>query len=613
MRFERAWGSRKMVAKPQYDVMILGSGLGGAMLAAILAKGGLSVLLLEAEIHPRFTIGEATTPDTNFRLKLLGVKYDVPEISYLSSFHELRDHVGPSSGAKRAFSFLYHHEGRDQNPLESHQYPTLAPPMGPDCHFFRQDTDAYMMATAARYGAKVRQLTRITEFEIEDEIVKLVSNKGEVFTGSYLVDGTGMKSVLAGRFNLRDDPNSYLTNSRAIFTHMVDVEHYDTVGRPHEEYGLKYPLSQSTLHHIFDGGWMWVIPFNNHADAVNPLCSVGLLLDREKHPETGMDPEEEFFSYVRRFPAVSKQFAKAKAVRNWNATARIQYGCTQLTGHRYCLLSHAAGFIDPLFSSGLVLTTATVDLIAQQLFRSFETNDFSVENYQHINEYFQTNARFFDRVVGNSFLSFQDYDLWDAWFRVWVVGLLIGTELNGKLFVRYLETGDKAILDASPQGSHSGVLGSDYKPFRELFERASAEMDRVRTGADPKMAAARIREMFRGLDYVPTYFRWHDAAVRTTPAFTVGGMTRMYFWYRLRSPRPVFEELYGWKPLTAYGYIFSSILKNIGLARRRRRGYIRDVFQAWNNEWTEPEQLPRSAAPEARAPLPQIQVTSVGK
>jgi tetracycline 7-halogenase / FADH2 O2-dependent halogenase len=216
-------------------------------------------------------------------------------------------------------------------------------------------------------------------------------------------------------------------------------------------------------------------------------------------------------------------------------------------------------------------------------------------------------------VVGNSFLSFQDYELWDAWFRVWVVGLLIGTELNGKLFVRYLETGDKAILDASPQGSHSGVLGSDFKPFRELFERAAAEMDSVRAGTDPKIAAARIREMFRGLDYVPTYFRWHDAAVRTTPAFTVGGMTRMYFWYRLFSPRPVFEELYGWKPLTAYSYIFSSILKNMGLARRRSRGYVRDVFKAWNHEWKEPEQLPRSAAPESRAPLPQVQVTSVGK
>src|SRR5262249_10762593 len=111
------------MSKPQYDVIILGSGLGGAMLGAILAKGELSVLMLEAQTIQSFTIGEATTPDTNFRLKLLGLKYDVPEINYLSAFHDLRDHVGASHGAKRAFSFLYHREGQEQNPLESHQYP----------------------------------------------------------------------------------------------------------------------------------------------------------------------------------------------------------------------------------------------------------------------------------------------------------------------------------------------------------------------------------------------------------------------------------------------------------------------------------------------------------
>jgi FADH2 O2-dependent halogenase len=563
-----------MTETAQYDVMILGSGLGGAMLAAILAKGGLSVLLLEAETHPRFTIGEATTPDTNFRLKLLGLKYDIPEITNLSSFHDLRDKVGPASGTKRAFSFLYHREGKEQNPLESHQYPTLAPPMGPDCHFFRQDTDAYMMAAAVRYGATIRQQTRIAKFDIQEDIVTLVSNKGESFTGSYLVDGTGMKSVLATELKLRDNPEDYLTNSRAIFTHMVNVEHYDNVGHSREEYKLKYPLSQSTLHHVFEGGWMWVIPFNNHVDAVNPLCSVGLVLNRKIHPETGMDAEEEFFSFVRRFPGMQKQFANAKAVRNWTSTTRLQYGATQLTGHRYCLLSHAAGFIDPLFSSGLVLTTATVDMIAQQLFESFKTNDFAVAKFQHINDYFQKNVAFFDRVVGNSFTSFRDSELWDAWFRVWVVGLLVGTELNGKMYLRYLATGDKSFLDAKI--TVTGVLGSDFTPFRELFEKAAAQMDAVRAGADPKVAARTIR-------------------------FTIGGMTRMYFWYLFRSPRAVFNELYGWKPWTAYRYIFSSILRNMGLSRRRTRGYIRDVFLPWNKEWVvKPEDA--SPAPAKRLP-----------
>lgn len=142
-----------------------------------------------------------------------------------------------------------------------------------------------------------------------------------------------------------------------------------------------------------------------------------------------------------------------------------------------------------------------------------------------------------------------------------------------------------------------GVLGSDFKPFRELFERASGEMDNVRAGGDPKQAANNIREMFRGLDYVPTYFQWHDKAVRTTPAFTIGGMTRMYFWYLFKSPRAVFQELYGWKPWTAYKYILVSILHNMGISRRRTRGYIRDVFKAWNKEWVSPQSAQPAMAP----------------
>ena len=54
-------------------------------------------VMIERGRHPRFTIGEATTPDTNFRLKLLSVRYGIPEIMHLSAFHELRDSVSPAS------------------------------------------------------------------------------------------------------------------------------------------------------------------------------------------------------------------------------------------------------------------------------------------------------------------------------------------------------------------------------------------------------------------------------------------------------------------------------------------------------------------------------------
>lgn len=570
----------------EYDVIILGTGIGGTMLGAILARHNLSVLMIDSESHPRFAIGEATTPDTNFRLKLLALKYEIPEIAFLSAFQPLRDYISPACGVKRAFSFLYEREGIDQIATETHQYPTIAPPMGPDCHFFRQDTDAHMMAVAVSYGAKVRQQTRIADIDIQEDHVTLTSEKGQTFRGKYLVDGTGMKSVLSHKFGLRDDPDKFRTNTRAIFTHMIGVKHYDQVGAPRSEHGFKYPFSQSTLHHVFEGGWFWIIPFNNHQDSTNPLCSVGLVLNRRIHPETGMDAEEEFWSYVRKFPAMVRQFEGAQAIRGWVSTGRLQYGSKNITGHRYSLLSHAGFFIDPLYSTGLALTTAWVDLLGGQLLKAFETGDFSVESFEHLNQFFRNNISYADEVVSSSFVAFRDFDLWDAWYRIWVVGLLIGTSLNAGLYLKFRAKKDRKILEQTGIEPYSVLLGGKFPEFQKLYRVALAEMDRVRDGqTSPAEAAKNIRALFKGIKYVPTYWRWHDPAVRSTPAFTLWGMTRMYIWFLLFAPADLRRPLFGWNPLTAYRYVFGSILENNGLSRRRKRSYIRDVFKAWNTDW----------------------------
>jgi tetracycline 7-halogenase / FADH2 O2-dependent halogenase len=570
-----------------YDCIILGTGIGGSMLGAILARHGRKILMLDSEAHPRFAIGEATTPDTNLRLKLLSVKYDVPEIDNLSAFEPLRDNVSAACGVKRAFSFLYHRDGQEQQPLESQQYPTLAPPMGADCHFFRQDTDAYMLTVALQYGARVRQQTRVSEIDLGEDEVAVTTQKGETFKAAYLVDATGMRSVLAQKLELREDPTGkFRTNSRAIYTHMVGVKPYDQVGAPRSVHGLKYPLSQSTLHHIFEGGWFWVIPFNNHKESTNSLCSVGLVLNREIHPETGMDPEAEFWSFVNRFPHVARQFAGAQAMRPWISTGRLQYGARTITGHRYCLLSHAGFFIDPLYSSGLALTTATVDLLGRPLLEALRTNDFSEEKFTFLNEFFHQNISYYDSVIASSFVAFRDAELWDAWFRVWVVALLIGTELSANVYLKYVELGDRRVLEESSGPPYTTLLGGAFPEWRTVYDEALALIDQVRDGAaEPKATAAAIRELFRDLPYVPTYFRWHDPSVRTTPAFTLWGMTRMYFWYFLRCPGALRKRLYGWSPLTAYGYVFRSLLENRRLALRRKRSYMRDVFRAWNDDW----------------------------
>ena len=188
----------------EYDVLIMGSGLGGSIAAAIMAKKGWRVLMIDSACHPRFAIGEATTPDISFRMKIMSRKYDVPELFNLASFHRLRDRVSSACGVKKTFTFVYHNENQIQDPEQSHEFPTLAPPMGPDCHLFRQDTDAYMVAVALEYGVDVRQRTQIEDIDITDDGVVLTSDTGEEFRGRYLVDACGFRSPLAAKFGLRE-------------------------------------------------------------------------------------------------------------------------------------------------------------------------------------------------------------------------------------------------------------------------------------------------------------------------------------------------------------------------------------------------------------------------
>lgn len=569
--------------KHDHDVIILGTGLGGTMLGAILARHGRRVLLVDAGSHPRFSIGEATTPDTSLRLKLLSRKYDVPEVDYLSEFYLLRDHVGPSSGVKRGFSFLYHQPDRAHDPQRSHQFPTGAPPWGPDCHLFRQDTDAFMLAAAARYGARVRQSTRVETIDICDAGVAIVDSTGRRSTAAYLVDAAGFRSPLANQMDLRGDPAAMRSNTRALFTHMVGVHPYERVGEGPDRYGLIYPLSQTTLHHVFEGGWLYVIPFDNHPDAVNHLCSVGLMLDRDLHPETGRDAQQEFFEFIGRYPSIARQFEQARALRGWVSTSRLQYWSPRTVGDRWLLLAHAAGFTGPLYSPGINLTVGVLDLLADELMVALDDGEFVAERFEYVSEFFTRNVRFYDRFVANTYLAWRDYDLWDAWYRVWVAGLQVATYLNGTRLMSYAESGDRGVLESNADDPVSIRLGNSMPECRRLFDDATAQIERYgRSEITAAEAAQEIRAALRAVDFCPSYWRLADPDTRTTPPYTMVEMVRAYLWYRRHAPASIRERMVGFEPWTACRHTIRAIGDNGRRGLRRSALYLRDSLFASN-------------------------------
>jgi len=110
-----------MTTEEHYDIIMLGSGLPGAVLAGIIARMGARILIIEKGQHPRFAIGEAMLPQSTMWMMLLGERFNLPEINDITSVARVNEKVSKVCGQKRTISFLYHREGQRQDQRESHQ------------------------------------------------------------------------------------------------------------------------------------------------------------------------------------------------------------------------------------------------------------------------------------------------------------------------------------------------------------------------------------------------------------------------------------------------------------------------------------------------------------
>jgi FADH2 O2-dependent halogenase len=522
----------------RYDVAILGAGMSGGMLGAVLARAGVRVLLIDAGTHPRFAVGESTIPYTSTTARIIADRYQVPEIEPLASFRGIQDHVSPMCGRKQNFGYVWYEEGRPQDPERINQ---LVVPewQRTETHLFRQDVDAYLFNIAVGYGADQALNTRIVDIAIDrDTGVELRSDAGETFRAKYVVDGSGYRSPIATAFGLREEPTRARHHSRSMFTHMIGVTPFDDA--PAAKAHVKpSPWHHGTLHHVFDGGWLWVIPFDNHEGALNPLCSVGLTIDERVFPKNGQSPQQEFDAFLRRFPEIAEQFRTAKAVRPWVSTGRLQYSVTNTVGERYCLTSHAAGFIDALYSRGLTNTLEVVNALAWRLIEASRDDDWSTERFTYVNDVQQGLFDVHDDLVYSSFVSFRDYDLWNAVVRVWESTSIMPTMTVERAYRQFKESRDDRVFRDLERTSTPGLPEPVGRDIADLLAFTRQTCQAVESGSLPaKEAAQRIFERVASSAFLPTPFRLgapDNTCFEATPAL----LTKAVEWGRTEAPAHV--------------------------------------------------------------------------
>lgn len=529
----------------QYDSIILGSGIGGASLAAILARHGYKVLMLEKGRHPRFAIGEAAFFRTCLWIWLTGQRYDVPELLHIVSPESIAEHVSPSAGLKQTFGQAYHRVGEPYRIEETHNIVTPLAFFFRDTHFFRQDIDHYLVKTAVKYGAHYRDRTTVTGIEFDDDGVTVTTEAGESFRGRYFVDGAGYRSPLADQLGLRDVSPRARTNSRGIFSHFTNVQPFDET--LDGKIPGSYSLFEGTLHHAFDGGWFWVIPFNNNEWSENPLCSVGVMLDPDKFPRPeGITDEEEFWQIVNRYPGIARHLLGAQAVRPFVGTDRIQYSASQAAGPRYALLTHSYGFVDPLYSRGMMWTFENVYALAHRLMDALEADDFSMERFEYLNGLAEAQFKQADQLVHNGYRSMTHFDTWNAWLRVFVAGELLPGLYLWRKALKYIASGDRRWISGLDTAPKPCFETSFAEPYQALVDYADDLFTRMEHGEmKPEAAASHLFTRLRESEFLPhPGYAFGDPDTLHNDFTLPTTLAKIILWGKFRAPKAMRKEIF---------------------------------------------------------------------
>lgn len=328
------------------DVIVIGGGPAGSTVSTLLAQHGAKVTLFERERFPRFHIGESLIPETYWVLQRLNMLPKMKASHFIKKFSV----QFVNANGKLSAPFYFH----DNKPHECSQTWQVA----------RSEFDLMMLRNAAEHGVEVHEGTRVLEVLFEGDRavgvrIQKEDNKVEEVRARVVVDASGQSAMLQNRFKLRLwDP---VLNKGAVWTYWEGA--YRDTGRDEgATLVIQTPNKQ---------GWFWYIPLHNDVMSVGVVAPFDYLFKgRGSH-------EQIYTEEVANCPAVTDRLAKAKRVTGYFATKDYSYRSKQVAGDGWVLIGDAFGFLDPLYSSGVLLALKSGELAADAIAEGLKNNDTS--------------------------------------------------------------------------------------------------------------------------------------------------------------------------------------------------------------------------------------------
>ena len=320
------------------DVIVVGGGPAGATTATLVAQQGFKVKLFERERFPRYHIGESLIPETFWVLERLQM------IDKLRNSHFVQKHSVQFVTARGTFSEPFYFA--DNKPHESSQ----------TWQVLRSEFDQMMLANAAEQGAHVHEGVRVLEVLFEGTRavgVRVQDEEGQQREelADVVVDAAGQSNLLMDRLGLREWDAEL--KKAAIWTYFKGAQRDS--GRD-EGATLVMQLEDRK-------GWFWYIPLQNDTISVGVVADFNYLFtDRATK-----DIEQLFFQEVERCPGLIPKLANAERMAPVKAAKEYSYRSRQVAGDGWVMVGDAFGFLDPLYSSGILLALKSGALAADAI------------------------------------------------------------------------------------------------------------------------------------------------------------------------------------------------------------------------------------------------------
>ncbi len=414
-----------------FDAVIIGSGFSGSILGQILARSGWRIVIVDRAKHPRFAIGESSTPTADFLLAYLADRWGIPELRPLSAWGTWKESYPQiACGKKRGFTYFAH--SPDQLfydcPQHSHSLMVAASQSDywSDTHWLRSDVDAFLARQCVASGCELLESAKIEDVRRDGDHWKIriaqeaIADETREWKARWLIDAGGGGDFSERWLGNRRDDAWMKTKTGSIFGHFQNVEGFGSLSSqaPASDPVAGFHVDDSAQHHVTEDGWMWMLRFDNG------VTSVGIVqpTERWKPIETRDDAAMAWKQWVSKYPSLSQMLSKAKAVENnsnglrWSN--RLSRCRQRAVGDGWVLLPTAYGFVDPLHSSGIAHALSGVLRLAELLVKEGSVDKGTSSRWVAYDRQLRREVEWIDLLVGGCYRSLPSYATFCA-FASW--------------------------------------------------------------------------------------------------------------------------------------------------------------------------------------------------